>query len=292
MVSGLHPTAWGMAMIWGMVFYSGFAQPAPVSIPVELHRDLPFLKVSVGDTALFFRIDCQALQVLDEGTALALGLRPRDPQLNLQAWNARLGNVQVGPVPITQNDFVVLSLAPIREGLNLPALDGLLGYDLFRRFVVQLDYPAQKMRLFPAATPPAPGWGEALPMRLYGGQLPQISATIEGQPVSLLLDTGSPQALTLYPSWTSQQVFFKENVDREDSVIIGYDLQGPVWGTRELIQSFQVGEGPGTGVSAFLLRRPTPGTEKPGIAGTLGGAWMKERVLTFDFKGGRIWIQD
>ncbi len=80
-------------------------------------------------------------------------------------------------------------------------IDGLLGWELFDRYVVELDPDRRRMRLHPAETFEYWGQGEVIALSVEDRR-PVIEATVsvEGDravPVRLLLDTGSSTYLTL-----------------------------------------------------------------------------------------------
>ena len=76
---------------------------------------------------------------------------------------------------------IVLSLVPVTQAIGFDRVDGLLGYELFRRFAVRIDYAAGRITFTrPRAlrTPPA---GPRVPFTLRG-RVPKIEAVVDSVP--------------------------------------------------------------------------------------------------------------
>ena len=79
---------------------------------------------------------------------------------------------------------------------------GIIGYDLFSRFVVEIDYRQKYLQLYEPKYHRNKGKGEAVKITLQRGKpyLPATITTSENDTVTLqlLLDTGATQALTVF----------------------------------------------------------------------------------------------
>jgi hypothetical protein len=111
---------------------------------------------------------------------------------------------------------------PVGRGISAPAealfgsvysasgrrFDGVVGYDLFAAFVVQIDYAARELRLYPRGRAPAAA-GEAIPIRLIDRK-PYFAAQVSiagapAMPVLLHLDTGFGGALGLNQGFVARE---------------------------------------------------------------------------------------
>jgi hypothetical protein len=93
-----------------------------------------------------------------------------------------------------------LAVMPIRFG-HAPQLVGIIGSDLFKRFVVEVDYAAEAIELFEPEGYSYVGRGEILPMELIE-EIPHVvvqisTGNVNSLPAKLLVDTGAAQTLTL-----------------------------------------------------------------------------------------------
>jgi len=89
-------------------------------------------------------------------------------------------------------------------------IDGIIGGDFIKQFVVEVDYPAQVLRLHDKDKFVYSGPGEIIPMSLNSGGHPVISAevTVQGRPPMkgrFLVDLGSGGSLALHSPFVEQQ---------------------------------------------------------------------------------------
>lgn len=118
-------------------------------------------------------------------------LSPRTAQ-ELSA-SRRLGSIQVGPLQVEGSiPFGVQNLDAIGWALGRP-IDGILGYTVFGELVQTYDFPAGEVRVSEAHLP------EGLPgvMAMSTGDRPWLDASIGGNRVRLVLDTGYSGAVAL-----------------------------------------------------------------------------------------------
>src|SRR6185503_4681162 len=93
-------------------------------------------------------------------------------------------------------------------------IDGIIGGDFIKQFVVEVDYPARVLRLRDKDRFVYSGSGEIIPMSLNSGGHPFISAevTVAGRPAikgKFLVDLGSGGSLALHSPFVEQQQFLE-----------------------------------------------------------------------------------
>jgi hypothetical protein len=192
-------------------------QPGPIELPCRIAPNgLVMLRGRVNSRG-------EAWFVLDTGapvTALIDG--PRSAALGLDSSGARrLGrnddpsdpigvvrpNFEIafdGQLTLSGLSVVVIPLATIPCSARMDALDfvGIIGADLMRRFVVEVDSVARRVRLHEPDAFKAPDSWAALPLEIAGGHL-FVGAQLFGdgaQPSSTLrmhVDTGATDELSL-----------------------------------------------------------------------------------------------
>ena len=193
--------------------------PAPVIIPFELVTRHILIKVRINNSeTLWF--------IFDTGDKVAIVDLERAKSLNLNLQ----GEVNVGGAgPGTLRGSYVrdasLSVVGL-EGNKQPVLlalplqgmqskfghdiDGIIGGDFIKQFVVEVDYPAQVLRLRDKDKFLYSGSGEIVPMNLNSGGHPIISAdvTVTGRPAikgKFIVDLGSGFSLALHSPFVEQQ---------------------------------------------------------------------------------------
>lgn len=131
----------------------------PVVVPIEvLYGGLIFVKVAINDQPMSFIFDTGAeFTLLNSSRVSKLGLQA----VGTFATGAGGGDVVVSFVPnvttkvggATVSDQIVAAvLLDALEGPLQRPLDGILGYDFISRFVVEIDYVHQTMRLYDRAS--------------------------------------------------------------------------------------------------------------------------------------------
>jgi hypothetical protein len=211
-----------------LVIASGTAAPAsserqagaaPVVIPFELATRHIIVKVSVnGSRPLSF--------VLDTGASAALIRMDPAKELGLLLEGAvKTGGAGSGTQVGSRVRNATWSLVglerwaqPLAFALPLPALpsglgrdiDGIIGGEFLKQFVVELDYQARTMTLHDRATFNYRGQGETLPIELNSNGHPVLSAIVtplDGAPLErkFLLDIGSGLALALHSPFVVEQ---------------------------------------------------------------------------------------
>jgi hypothetical protein len=185
-------------------------QPVPLAtIPLRLAgTSTPILSVRVnGSTPLTF--------ILDSGAGSCLLDTRRASRLHLKVGARRQGTgagkgtfrldsittpltFRVGKLSFqcSRAYTVDLSGQPAILGRRI---DGILGFDFFRQYVVALDYSSAKIGIFDPATFRYTGRGDTLPIQM-ARHVPHVEATLTAHGVpparrSLLVDTGSEDAV-------------------------------------------------------------------------------------------------
>ena len=174
---------------------------SPVNaIPFEYREGLLWVQVQVPQSTrpLNFLFDTGAdVSVINNGTAKALGLKTGN-RINVQGvhttmtghWPARL-TAKSGLV-VLPSEYMALDLSKLAQSCGRP-LDGLLGADLIRGRVVQIDFASRQIR-FPDEVAPAAS-DTVVPLESSGKGI-CVSIGINGHERQWVrLDTGCATAL-------------------------------------------------------------------------------------------------
>ena len=190
---------------------------ASSDIPFEPFGDHILLPVLVNGTGpWWFGLDTGAsATVLDLDLARELGLSiqgslavsgrgEQKPEVKLVSGVS----FALSEVEIVDQTVITLPLRALVEHRLGRAIDGVLGFDFLSRFVTEIDYEEQRLRLHHPAAFSYQGDGSTVPMRIIGSQ-PHIEASIKlgaSPPIQglFMLDTGSGGALTLNGPFAEQ----------------------------------------------------------------------------------------
>ena len=272
------------------------AGPSARNIPLELYMNLIFLQVRANDSkTLWFNLDT-GLQtsILDSGQAEALGLKLEDksnvsvPGGTIELAFANGVSFSVPGVEIVNQRVRTLPLSVFTPVLGR-AIQGTIGHDLFKRFVVEIDYAKRVLNLYEPKDYKYSGSGEIIPLTIENDQ-PFMQAEMI-QPgrapikAKLKIDTGSTDALGLNGSFVKivKLVGPTQKVVPQPGVALGGITENYV--TR--IGGLRIGR--------ILIKSPVTGYSKDltrgGDAGTIGGEIFRRFKVIFDYSRGRMILE-
>ena len=270
----------------------------PVVLPMKMEKNLPLVQIAVnGAQTLTFVLDSAAAGcVLDRERAAALGLSVSGSAISSGSGGAQqvgvllgvllnLGGVEIRPARSFAFDMTSLAF----QG----PVDGILGFPLFGHYVVEIDYPGSRVRIFqPASYRPSPK-ADMLPIRMTTGPVVRGSIRVRGKkPIEadMQLDTGSAHVLTICSPFVDRHKL----LDFADEVSPG--------GTRGFggsnvdmvgrIQEVRIGRFAADKPSVRFSRQTSGsfGSEQH-YSANLGGEFMKNHKVTFDIPGSRLFLE-
>ena len=271
----------------------------PVTIPFSHDHDEIILPVTINGQARRFLLDSGAgNSFITEGAAKGLGLNTTGsvPAVGY-GGSARTGIAThatlelPGAVRVQGQTLYVMQDPSITQALiKRGGIDGALGYDLFARFVVTLDYARKTLTLAdPADTPTATG-GVTLPLRLET-RTPNITASVDGRkPGHFLIDTGDSGAVHLFQKYAQANGLLPSADDPHAQTVLGLGIGGVIKETVTPGHSLTLG-------GLTLTQVPLASIGGGGItdvlneAGGIGNGVLEKFVVTFDYTHSRLHLQ-
>jgi len=267
-------------------------------IPFELNGSQIFLRVRVnGSEPLWFGLDTGASgTVINTATAEALGLkmegsgRTTGAGGQVQSSTVRGARLDIGGARLENLDAMTLALASIEDAMG-HKMDGILGSEFFRRYVVELDYERLLIKLYEPAGFEYTGRGEGLPLT-FALNHPYVRARVAmpgREPVEgkFVLDTGSNFPLILLDSFVREKRL-GESLTKTLKVTgrgVGGEVSMPVGRTARLMLGSYSLENP---VTSF----PQTGWfAREGAAGNIGSAILRRFKVTFDYSRSRMYLE-
>jgi hypothetical protein len=171
---------------------------------------------------------------------------------------------------------------------------GMIGYDIFNRFVIGFDYPNKKMVFIEPRkfVPPKKKYVE-MPLVLEDTK-PYITAhVVVGDttriPVKLMIDTGASHSLLLNENSDPRISIPEKNMDTE----IGRGLGGNIHGKLARIQELDIG---GFRFENVVASFPDPVDYPDTLTfsernGTLGSEILSRFMVYFDYRHGKIYLK-
>jgi predicted aspartyl protease len=273
------------------------AQPV-AQLPIELSGNEIFLQARVnGSEPLWFGLDTGAgSTVINTLTAEALGLKMEGRHQTTGAGGQVPSSIvrgvrfDIGGARLETLRVTTISLTSIENAMG-HKMDGILGYEFFSRYVVELDYERQFVSLYEPASFVYKGGGESLPLT-FALNHPYVHAKVAmpgREPVEgkFVLDTGSNLPLILLDSFVRENRF-AESLTKTLKVTgrgVGGDVSMPVGRTGRLLLGSYSLENP---VTSF----PQSGWfAHDGAAGNIGGAILRRFKVTFDYSRSRMFLE-
>ena len=275
------------------------AGQTPVArVPFEMNGNSIYLQARVnGSEPRWFVLDTGAgVTVLNATTAESLGLKAgragtlRGAGGVVQSTGITGLTLDVGGAVLKDVSVTSIPLAQLENAAGR-AIDGILGVDFFRRYVVEIDYEARQLTTYEPSAYAYAGRGETLPLTFRDNH-PHLRAQVKfpGRPPlegDFVIDAGSSMQLTMLPAFTEKNRL-RDSVPAAFTTYargVGGDFALPVARAESLrIGGFTV-ERP---VTAF----PTAGTfGAEGIAGNIGTAILRRFRVVFDYSRKRVHLE-
>ena len=182
----------------------------PIEIPFREAKDFLVLRARVnGSRSVDLLLDtgASALFMFETEAVKAAGLSARDAGFIMPGIKGQIHeqlDLDFGGLILHDQTALVVPLSVFDcPGKTRDAgVDGVIGYDLFRRFVVEVDFDRSVMTLHDPSRFVYRGSGLQLPLH-FQGRLPGVFGTWTGQtgapmPLNVLLDTGASSELVVF----------------------------------------------------------------------------------------------
>lgn len=279
-------------------------QPLAV-IPFELNTNHIHIKVTINDQPANFILDtgaamsvmamekAKAMELKMEGTVGIGGAGSEGGTAGSFVQNARLK--MDGLEGFTTGVQIALPLIKIAQSESRN-VDGILGAEFFRRYVVQIDYPARQLNVFDPETYQYNGSGAVLPLTFKHNH-PHINIQIQAENGELIdcdtvVDTGARSALILARPFVEEHNLLKLTPKTFASSAIGAGLNGISKGILGRLKTVRLGsiviEHP---VTTFSQDTQGVFASTSVLQGNIGGEILRRFRVTFDYKRKQMMLE-
>ena len=270
----------------------------PVVLPMRMEKNLPLVQVTVnGGESLTFILDSAAAGcVIDRERAASLGLTMSGSAMSSGSGGAQqvdtivgvhldLGGIEIRP----QHSFAFDMKSLAFKG----AVDGILGFPLFGKYIVEIDYPGSRVRIFrPDLYRPSPQ-AAVLPLRMTTGPVVRGSIRVRGKEpleADMQLDTGSAHILTVCAPFVDRHNLLESADELASGTTRGFG--GAAVDIAGRIEEVRIGRFVAKMPIVRFARQTTGsfGSERH-YSANLGGEFMKAYKVTFDIPGSRLFLE-
>ena len=284
--------------LFGSVTFGQSRKPVAV-VPFEFINNVVLLQVKVnGSKPLSFILDTGASgTVISENKAKELGLK-LEGQADASTQGGSIEASLAQNVSLRLSKDVELSkvtLAAIRlDGLDAGfgrKIDGILGYDIFASYVVEVDYASKIVRFHEPQTFEYRGRGKTFPITLEEGTpfilgkvAPAGNQSFEGK---FLIDTGSTGTLTFNSPFAARNKLLKL-VPNTKAITFDGLLAGKSSGRIGRVSSFQFGDIVIANPVAIFSQDTEGDDAGEEFGGVIGSEVLRRFKLIIDYSRKRI----
>ena len=221
--------------------------------------------------------------VAGEGKLAARGVGDQAVDLSL----AHAKEVRLGGAALADPVFYIIDLGdlPKVEGVDS---DGLVGYEMVRRFGVTIDYEKRELVLTDPAKFAPPASSHMVPFEL-DDRIPIVEGTLDGMPARMSVDTGSRSSLTLHAPFVREHGLVEKYRAAPDAVI-GWGVGGPSRGRPARLGLLKLGDLEIPGIAGDLYTGDKGSFANPDLAGNLGGGVFRRFTVAFDYANKRLYF--
>ncbi|WP_224529128.1 retropepsin-like aspartic protease [Winogradskyella alexanderae] len=266
-----------------------------IIIPIEVNGvELSFvLDTGVSKPILFNLSEKDSLDLKNAKTFYLHGLGAEG---KLKALRSSENTFKIGNAVSKNQDLYVVYDEAINFTPRIGVLvHGIIGYDVFKDFVVEVNYSAKYIRLHAinAFKPKTSKKWKAIPMKVYAKKPyvdTQVTLNKTRHDVKLLIDTGSSDALWLFDD-TERGIIARPDMKFED--YLGQGLSGSIYGERSKVDNFKISDFEMDYVNVAFPDSISVDKTKmfKERSGSLGGDILKRFNLFFDYKNETLYLK-
>ncbi|HXQ14491.1 MAG TPA: aspartyl protease family protein [Caulobacteraceae bacterium] len=258
-----------------------------VTVPIQLLNNHVYLQAMINGKGPFLCIfDTGGHSLLTPETAKALAVRSEGDVPGTGAGEgvvdsgfAKGVDFQVGDLSLTGQTVTVLPFASKDvEGFDE---QGMLGFELARRFVTVIDYGAGTITFIDPARFDPKGAGTPVPFAFYN-HLPQVAGVFEGTPGRFDIDTGSRVELTLTKPFVEAHGLTAKH-PKGVLAVDGWGVGGPSRSYMTRGGYFTLGTVRIDGLVTSFGTQSKGAFSDPNLQGNVGSGLLKRFAVTFDY---------
>ncbi len=286
-----------------------FAMPAPpppdyafaagkssTTVPFELVNNHIYVQAKLNGQGPFRLLcDTGGANIVTPELAKTLGLKTEGAlqgrgvgEKSEDVAVTKVGTVQVGDVTVNDQLFSVYPLGTFSSVEGVPS-SGLIGYELFKRFVVRIDYEKTLLTFTEPKTFAYAGKGTTVPFQ-FNAHIPQVDGSIDGLTGKFDIDTGSRASLDLLAPFAEKHQL-KDRYGVKVEGVTGWGVGGAARSQVTRAKELRLGD----------VSIPSPVTElslqtkgafiDPYVAGNVGGGVLKRFNITFDYGHQKMYFE-
>jgi hypothetical protein len=265
------------------------------SVPFRLLNNHIYLEARVNGTGPYtFIVDTGGHTLLSSSVVskARLSLTGKAPESGAGEKQSSGGYAPVHSISIgglemhDQTVFITEIYSPDIEGIQV---DGMVGFELFRRLVVQIDYGRQRLTFTDPAHYPPTAAGVPIPFVFYD-HVPLVRGQIDSDPALFDIDTGSRSAIDV-TSPTVARLSLRSRYSKGVRAVTGWGVGGPTKAYVVRLQQIRLGPVTIAAPVAGLSESAHGSFSDPNFDGNIGSGLLEQFVVTFDYGHQMMYLQ-
>jgi len=263
-------------------------------IPFELINNHIFVDATINGQPARLIVDTAGANILTPAAAAKFGVSGAgklsaagNGEERTDFAFANIDDLRVGAARMDRPIFYIVDLGQLPDVEGVP-LDGLVGYELFRRFGTTIDYARHEFTLADAGKFTPPPGASAIAFDL-DDHVPIVSATLGGLPARVTIDTGSRSSLTLHSPFVRANKLVAAYHAAPESVT-GWGVGGAVRGRTARLPTLQIGDQQIVGIAGELFTGDKGAFANPDISANLGSGVLRRFTVAFDYDKRKMYL--
>lgn len=266
-----------------------------VIIPFELINNHIYVDARVNGRQFRVMLDTGGFNVLTPPTAKALELvsegnfQARGTGEKLESFGlTRVQEVQIGGATVRNQAFYVMPFRDLEKVEGVP-FHGLLGFEVFKRFVVRIDYTGRQVSLILPDAFQAPASATVVPFT-FDEMTPQVEGKLDGIPGKFTIDTGSRSSLSVNRPFAEKNGLF-DKPGKKIEALAGWGVGGGGRGLVTRAGLLELGDVHVPAPVASIALQQRGSLTDPYLAGNIGGGILRRFTVTFDYGRQKIYFE-
>jgi len=269
--------------------------PAGVTrVPFDLVNNHIYANGSVDGRPARFLVDTGGVNLLTPAAAKKFGIEGQGKlagrgvgEESVDVALAHAKEVRLGDAVLSRPVFYVMDLGrlPQVEGHES---DGLVGYEMFRRFAVTIDYAKRELVLAEKARFAPPAGAHVVPFEL-ADRIPIVRGTLDGVPARISVDTGSRVSLTLHSPFVREHGLV-EKYAAGPVAVVGWGVGGPSRARVARFGTLTLGDLEVRGIAGDVFTGDKGAFASPDIDANLGAGVLRRFTVAFDYEAKKMYL--
>jgi membrane-associated protease RseP (regulator of RpoE activity) len=166
--------------------------------------------------------------------------------------------------------------------------DGLVGFEMFRRFGVTIDYEQRVLTLADKAHFTPPAGAHVVPFEL-DAQIPIVHGTLDGLAARISVDTGSRASLTLHSPFVNEHGLVAK-YGAAPEMVVGWGVGGKAMGRPARFGALTLGDVTIPDIAGDLYGGTKGAFANPDLSGNLGGGVLRRFTVAFDYDAHKMYL--